>query len=151
MRRPSALGRRGARWLSTFSLRARVLVIGIACVAGWAVLALGAQYVRTYTLGREAAGLEHHRRELLAENATLKAEIHRLRIDDQYIERLAREQLGMLRPSEVELVIVPSGIREPPGPSGDAAPREDRPSLSGTLQDLVTHVRGFLEHLLGKR
>jgi cell division protein FtsB len=91
------------------SLEAHVLVLIAASLVGWIVLGFTVQYFRTYTLAREAARLERHRRDLLAENASLLAEIQRLRTDDQYLERLAREQLGMLRPGEMELVIVPAG------------------------------------------
>jgi hypothetical protein len=120
----------------------------IGCLAGWILVALVGQYVRTYALEREAAGLERHRQELLAENATLDAEIHRLRTDDQYIERLAREQLGMLRPGEMELVIVPRRTAaESRGPGG-ASPPGTAPPDSPTLPPLIARIRDFLAHLL---
>ncbi|HKV46351.1 MAG TPA: septum formation initiator family protein [bacterium] len=134
--------------MTALSLQARVLAIVIGCLAGWILLALVGQYVRTYALEREAAGLERRRQELLAENATLGAEIHRLRTDDQYIERLAREQLGMLRPGEMELVIVPR--RTAGGSRQEAAPRPEAvPPASPPLLDLIAWVRVFLAHLLG--
>jgi cell division protein FtsL len=84
-------------------------MLAVASLVGWTVLGCAVQYFRTYTLAREAARLERHREDLVAENAALLMEIRRLRTDDQYLERLAREQLGMLRPGEMELVIVPGG------------------------------------------
>ena len=86
----------------------RVVSAAAGFVALWMVLGLGVQCFRTYTLAREAVRLEQHRRDLLKQNALLLAEIQRLRTDDQYLERLAREQLGMLRTGEIELVIVPA-------------------------------------------
>ncbi|HLW61563.1 MAG TPA: septum formation initiator family protein [bacterium] len=147
MRAASPKRRRPSSWATSLSLQARVLAIVIGCLAGWILVALVGQYVRTYALEREAARLERHRQELLAENATLDAEIHRLRTDDQYIERLAREQLGMLRPGEMELVIVPrrtAGESRGPG----AAPPGAAPPDSNALPPLITRIRDFLAHLL---
>jgi cell division protein FtsB len=93
----------------TPSIGTRLLMLAAASLVGWTILGFALQYFRTYTLAREAARLERHRLDLLAGNAALLAEIQRLRTDDQYLERLAREQLGMLRPGEMELVIVPAG------------------------------------------
>lgn len=104
----------------TPSIGTRLLMIAAASLVGWTVLGVALQYFRTYALAREAARLERHREDLLAGNAALLAEIRRLRTDDQYLERLAREQLGMLGPGEIELVIVPGGSthraieRDPP-------------------------------------
>lgn len=73
------------------------------------MVALSTQYARTYTLARQAARLEQRRRALIAQNELLREEIHRLQTDDRYIERLARQQLGLVRPGEIELLIVPAG------------------------------------------
>ncbi len=90
------------------------------------LVALSAQYFRTYSLARQAERLEQRRRDLVAENQALREEIHRLQTDDRYIEQLAREQLGLLKPGEVELQIVPS---QPPAPDSDdpATPRAEPP------------------------
>ncbi len=101
--RPGAERRKPPR-----SLAGRLAMLVVAIVVCWTVLAFGVQYIRTYTLAREAARLERHRQDLLVQNASLLGEIRRLRTDDQYIEQLARDQLGMLRPGEIELVIVPA-------------------------------------------
>jgi len=79
------------------------------------LLAVAVQHFRTYTLVREAARLERHRDDLVLGNAALRVEIQRLRTDDRYIERLAREQLGMLRPGEMELVVIPTADQHPTG------------------------------------
>lgn len=41
------------------------------------------------------------------ENSNLKAEIYKLKNDPLYIEKIAREELGMMRPGEVIYRIVP--------------------------------------------
>jgi cell division protein FtsB len=48
---------------------------------------------------RQALGEEAVRR--LQENAALRAEIARLRSDPKYLEALARERLGLVRPDEM--------------------------------------------------
>ena len=104
-----------------------IAVAAAGAVAGWLFFALAAQYLRTYDMGREAARLERRRQELLIQNAALYAEIRRLRTDDRYIERLAREQLGMVRPGEIEFVIIPT-------PSDHRAARQKGPGSGGARQ-----------------
>jgi cell division protein FtsB len=116
------------------------LLVGIAlCVMAAMMIALLTQYTHNYSLARRAARLEQHRRELIAQNEILREDIQRLQRDDRYIERLAREQLGLVRPGEIELIIVPAGGghssdataagrtggQDVPGPAapGTAAPR----------------------------
>ncbi|MHB8733641.1 MAG: FtsB family cell division protein [bacterium] len=106
--------------------RRRLMTIGAAIVLAVALTALFNQYGKTYTLARSEARLEQRRRELIADNARLRDEIERLRTDDRYIEQIARQQLGLVRPGEVELLVVPyDGTVSAPGatPRGAAATR----------------------------
>ncbi len=147
VRGPGAGGHAERR--AAFPLRPRLLMIALGCLAGWMVIALGAQYVRTYTLAREAARLERHRHELRVENATIRAEITRLQTDDRYIERLAREQLGMLRSDEMELVIVPSAARDPGSP-GKPRAGDDPAPLGRAIRDWADRLRGLVDRWLGR-
>ncbi|HYM69339.1 MAG TPA: septum formation initiator family protein [bacterium] len=97
-----------ARRASTSPWR-RVVVVAAVLVLAWSTGALGAEYARTYALARQAAQLDQHRRDLVAANQVLRDEIGRLRTDDGYLEWLARKELGMVRPGEVEFLIVPAG------------------------------------------
>ena len=110
---------------------------GIAVVC-WSIAGFALQYVRTYTLAREAAHLERRRQHLLTENAALRGEIQRLRTDDQYLEQLAREQLGMLRPGEMELVIVPQAP-----PPHRLTEREPRARDTAGANDRWEFLRGL--------
>jgi hypothetical protein len=128
-------------------------MLAAASLVGWTVLGFAVQYFRTYALAREAARLERHREELLAENTALRAEIRRLRTDDQYLERLAREQLGMLRPGEMELVIVPGGsthraIERDPASPEVAKPEGPFASLGRLLRDASQTAWAALERAL---
>jgi len=147
--RGSGAGARGER-RTALPLRPRLVMVALGCLAGWMVIALGAQYLRTYTLAREAARLERHRQELRLENATLRAEITRLQTDDRYIERLAREQLGMLRPDEVELVLVPSAGRDS-GTPGNPRPGQDTAPPGRSVWDWAERLRGLVARWLWGR
>ena len=99
------------------------MTIGAAFVLATALTAVTNQYGKTYTLARDKARLEQHRRELIADNARLREEIDRLQNDDRYIEQIARQQLGLVRPGEVELLVVPyDGTVSPPGRAPRGAP-----------------------------
>ena len=103
-------GRRASRWA----------VIGAAAVAGVAlVVVFGTTFLQVYRLEREAARLEQRKRDLEAQNAQLRDEI-RLLHTPQYIEKLAREQLGLVKPGEIALLIV-----QPPTGSSVRRPTSD--------------------------
>lgn len=117
------------------------------------LFALSVQYARTYSLAREAARMDQHRRDLIAENQRLRDEIQRLQTDDRYIERLAREQLGLVRPGEIELLIVPpaSPPASSPAHGTDAAvsdPAGGHHRAAGT-PTWAARMREFLKHLFG--
>jgi len=132
------------------SFDACIAIVAAGVLAGWLFYALAAQYLRTYDLGREAARLERRKQELLIQNATLYAEIRRLRTDDRYIERLAREQLGMVKPGEIEFVIIPAPsdrrAARPKGPEPGGHRRSDRAAspLVRRFEAEITSLRGWL-------
>ncbi len=108
----------------------RLLVLAAAAVLAWSAWALAAQYSRTYALGREAARLDERRRELVASNEALREEIQRLRTDDKYLAWLARKELGMVRPGEVEFLIVPPQGSERTVASGGEPDRRGAPAAT---------------------
>jgi len=71
-----------------------------------------------YRLRREAARLEQVRQDLIEQGALLREEIKLLHTPG-YIERIAREQLGLVKPGEVALLI----IRPKPPTPRSAGPR----------------------------
>lgn len=131
----------------------QLLKCAVACAALAMLVALSAQYARTYSLAREAARLEQHRRDLVNANALLREEIRRLETDDRYIERLAREQLGLVRPGEIELLVVPQGSLPPSDAArgGETATPESAASRLETTQRAWwgAGIGSFLKHLFG--
>ncbi len=129
----------------------RWLVVGAVCMAAGMLIAVSTQYARTYTLARQAARLEQKRQALEAANHSLRVDIQRLQTDDRYIEKLAREQLGLLRPGEVELQIVASGSdhsgADPEPDAGGAVPESSLSAPSGWLEQLRVLVESVLQRL----
>lgn len=62
---------------------------------------------QAYTLDRAVRELEQTRTNLLDQNRRLREEIRRLH-DLSYIERRAREELGLVRPDEITVVVIPT-------------------------------------------
>jgi cell division protein FtsB len=84
------------------SPRATILAL---ILAGLLLYAVGP--LRTYLAQRDRlAQLEQQTQVLEQENVRLEREIERLN-DPQYLERLARERLGMAKPGEIGFVVVP--------------------------------------------
>ncbi len=127
-RRRRAQAQRVSRWA----------VIGAAAVVA-AVLAVvfGSTFLQVYRLEREAARLEHLKRDLETQNAQLREEIKLLHTP-QYIEKLAREQLGLVKPGEIALLIVPTPATPPP-----QHPPASRP---GWARQLWEALRGLFHH-----
>lgn len=81
-----------------------VLLVTAAAVI-LAVNAFAASYLSLYRLQRESYRLEREVETLRRANAQLREEIRRLH-SPRYIERLAREELGLLRPGEISVILV---------------------------------------------
>lgn len=85
-------------------LRQRLAIGAAACVSMALVAAIlfgsrGLLHLRALT--SEEAAIRQRIGGLLLENQRLRGQLHALRTDDRYLERLAREQLGFVRPGEV--------------------------------------------------
>jgi cell division protein FtsB len=92
--------------------------VAVLLVAGAAALyVFGAGFLEWYALTREVARLTVVRRDLQEQNAVLREEM-RLLQTPAYIERLAREQLGLVRPGEVAILILRTPAPAPPPPPG---------------------------------
>ena len=94
------------------STRAAVLLILLLTVLAFAISPLRA----LLSARDELDGLRRQARVLEVENATLQDRISELR-DPSYLERLARECLGMVEPGETAFVTVPED--GPPPASAD--------------------------------
>jgi cell division protein FtsL len=93
-----------------FTPRAAILALVLT-----ALLMSMAVPLRTYLQQRaRVADLRHQTQLLQQENAQLQRQIQQLN-DPAYVERIARECLGMVRPGEIGFIVVPrSGPPRPP-------------------------------------
>ena len=93
----------------------RLRLLGTAVLAALAVsfAAYGGQSLtRVWTLKKEVESLEREVGALRADTARLTAEVDRLRTDPDYIEQIARDKLGLVKPGDRVLKLPPaSGIR----------------------------------------
>jgi cell division protein FtsB len=87
-----------------FTARAVALAV-IVMILGFAFVVPTRQYLAERA---RIAELERQAHELEVRNATLEARVRALN-DPTYLERLARECLGMIRPGEIAFVSVPKG------------------------------------------
>jgi cell division protein FtsB len=93
-----------------FTPRAAVLAVVLTALLFYLIVPLRTyveQRNRLSQLGRQTQVLEQQNRRLLREIAQLN--------DPDYLERIARECLGMVRPGEIGFVVVPkNGTAQPP-------------------------------------
>jgi cell division protein FtsB len=73
---------------------------------------------RTLALRRDLAALRARNRELAAENERLAREAEALRSDPAAVERVARAELGWIKPGEVIVDLTGSRAAEAAGPAG---------------------------------
>jgi cell division protein FtsB len=106
-------------------LRRRALVLGLGgvCLAGSVAAVLGeGGYVDMLRLRAEIASMQADIEQYETEVDRLQSELHALREDPLALERIAREQLGLVRRDEIDFLLPKEGdgIR-PAAPLPDAA------------------------------
>lgn len=125
----------------------RWVVLAAATAIGISVFgAFGSTLLQVYRLEREAAQLAQHQRDLEEQNAQLRAEIQALHTPE-YVEKLAREQLGLVKPGEVAFLIVQTPADVPPG-RGLSPDSQTRPAPA--LSDWLSRLRDAVRHLFGR-
>jgi cell division protein FtsL len=88
----------------------RTLGITVLVLAALASVGYGSQSLtRVWQIRGEVESLERQIAGLRTENATLEAEVTKLRYDPEALEELARERLGMVKPGEKILKLPPGG------------------------------------------
>ena len=96
------------RWIGPLGALAIAIVLGAV---------FGLAYWHGYQLNREAIHTERERDALRRQNAQLREEIKQLH-RPEYVERIAREQLGLVKPDEIAVIIV----QPTPAPRATAEP-----------------------------
>ncbi len=100
------------------------------------LIIIGRKAVQGYEMRQEARAIQHRIEQLKQENRQLGQELDYLH-SDQYVEKVAREQLGLVRPGDVAVTIVggpdqkeePSLVSTPTPPTPTPEPqRRDTPN-----------------------
>jgi len=115
------------------------VILSALLVAAAAAYVFGANFLELYALDREAARLEALKRNLQEQNAILREEMKLLQTP-AYIEKLAREQLGLVRPGEIAILIVRPPAPPPP-PSPARIQQDNRPALQRLWQAVTRWAR----------
>lgn len=93
------------------------------CVLGYVVFSFGQQFYKIYSINNEISSCLNDKAALVQEQKGLEEEISLLQ-NKSYIERIAREDLGMIRPGETLLV---------PGQTGDIREAKSLQSVSDNI------------------
>ncbi|MGH7399486.1 MAG: FtsB family cell division protein [Candidatus Rokuibacteriota bacterium] len=90
-------------------MRGRPLLLAAFGAAALMTLTYGGQSLaRVWQMKHEVESLEREIVTLRAEPGRLTAVVHRLRTDPEFIEQVAREDLGLVKPGERVLKLPPS-------------------------------------------
>jgi len=84
--------------------------------------------MEVYQLNQQAASIRQDITQLKERNAELRRQEEYLQSPD-YVEKMAREQLNLVRPGDIPLVLVSPSVKETPKQPAPAAP-QSRPQQS---------------------
>src|SRR5437870_2868856 len=87
------------------TLPRRLLAIGTALFALYLVLATGQRALDEYRVQQQVEGVRREVVSLRARNLELQAELSSGRLDED-VERIAREELGLVRPGDQPLILI---------------------------------------------
>jgi cell division protein FtsB len=107
------------------TLPRRLLAIGTALFAFYLVLATGQRALDAYRVQQQVEGVRREVASLQARNLELQAELSSGKLDED-VERIAREELGLVRPGDKPLILIwPEGdVRSAASPAPVAAEHE---------------------------
>lgn len=106
---------------------ARFILIICVTIAGYIAFSLGNQYSYLYAMQNNVETIQAQVEELRNKNAALREEINKIK-SDAYVEQVAREQLGLVKPGET-LVVPTQGTT-----SSDKKTQPSTPPTSGTQE-----------------
>jgi len=93
--------------------RSKLPVIIVTLLMLYISFSLGSRFDQLYAMQRNLDAMQTEIKDLRNKNAGLYEQLERLQSND-YIEQVAREKLGLVKPGEARIVTVPSGTGETP-------------------------------------
>ena len=106
-----------------------LLLLFVLPVMGYASYSVADRWYQGYQLSREEAELRNDITRLREANIRLQGELKDAR-SDAYIEGVAREQLGLVRPGDRAIVLVGPPPAAPAPPAPEPAVRRTEPSAA---------------------
>lgn len=108
----------------TFNLsRSKLPLIAAIMIFTYVAVAMGGNVSKLTSMHREIASIEQQVQDLKEKNASLRQELQLVQ-SDAYIEKTAREKLGLVKKGETRVVTVPEGTQlnniKPPETNGRA-------------------------------
>lgn len=95
----------------TFNLsRSKLPLITAILLFTYVAVAMGGNFSKLSSMHREVAGIEQQVKDLKEKNASLRQELQMVQ-SDAYIEKTAREKLGLVKKGETRVVTVPEGTQ----------------------------------------
>ncbi len=79
----------------------RIIVVIICCALLWIIFAPGNGLYVLHQQKKHLAVLQEREKELLEDNQELAEDVERLQNDQEYLEKVAREEHGMLKDNEM--------------------------------------------------
>ena len=118
-------------------VRPGLLALFLVPLLAYAGYAVADRWYQGYLLAQEEAELRREVARLREENVRLQSEISYAR-SDQYIERVAREQLNLVKPGDRAIVLVPAAGAPTlePAPRREATPVPDKPAWRRALDSI---------------
>ena len=107
--RQQAAPRKKARPKKSFSIsRSRLPAIVLSLLLAYLVISFGSQFSKLSVMQRDVQSIQLQVQDMQQNNAVLREEL-RLAQSDAYIEKIAREKIGLVKPGETRVVTVSSG------------------------------------------
>lgn len=102
--------RRAKRRRSFKSSRSKLPALVAVLLLGYLVVSFGSQFSRLSNMQKDVRNIQQQVQDLQQKNAALREELHLVQ-SNAYIEKTAREKLGLVKPGETRVVPVPQGTQ----------------------------------------
>jgi cell division protein DivIC len=100
----------------------QILLLLVLTVALYFAAAFAGELIASQRIATQVRSISLDIDRLKGDNARLKAQVAEAQTD-AYLEREARDRLGLVRPGDVPVVVVNAPTPAPPAPSPASAPR----------------------------
>ena len=100
--------------------RSKLPTLVAVLLLGYLAISFGSQFGRLSSMQKDVRNIQQQVQEMQQKNAALREELHLVQ-SDAYIQKTAREKLGLIKPGETRVVPAPPGtqLKKVQAPAGD--------------------------------